>query len=266
MREIFCPFYNGQCRVVYRMKEHYLTKKITPEKPPVNIFTNRSAVLLHELLIRPPEEFRIRNLARQLSLSHGLVQRIITQLVEFGIVESKGVRTAKKYNLVRPGKLLLDWISAYSITNKCTFYNYSSGYSCEEIEKILKRKTKDSSYTLALHYATRIYDFSFTNLSTIELYFNSENERIGLEKKLYLEPEERSYDVLLIKPYYRSILHQTSSKISGYLTASPLLTFLDLYHFPLRGHEQAEYLLKKHPALTHLKKALQQEMNEQRKT
>ncbi|GAB5411664.1 MAG: hypothetical protein ChlgKO_07780 [Chlamydiales bacterium] len=67
--------------------------------------------------------------------------------------------------------------------------------------------------------------------------------RPKLEKKLQLLPKERGYEVLLIEPHYKSLLTQNQN------ASSPLLTFLDLYHFPLRGEEQAEFMAVHIPEL-----------------
>jgi predicted transcriptional regulator len=244
------------------MAKSYLVKKVHPEKPPANIFADKSALLLHSLLhLKEEEKFQIREIARSLSLSHGLVQRVVYQLVHAGIIESEGQRTAKKYRMIRSGKLLRQWISMYSILKKCILYNYASAYSVKEIEKILKAG-KINNHVLALHSATRFYKYSFTNLSTLELYIHSDEDRITLEKKLYLEPQETGYKVLLIKPYYKSILYNNSISHAGMKLSSPILTFLDLYDFPLRGREQAEYLLRKHPALEHLYYSMKNDADE----
>lgn len=76
--------------------------------------------------------------------------------------------------------------------------------------------------------------------------------REKVEKTLQLEPQERGYEVLLIEPYYKSwFLHRVEGS-AGVSICPLLLTFLDLYHFPLRGQEQAEYLAKRAPEMEHL--------------
>ncbi|HQH28633.1 MAG TPA: hypothetical protein PLP17_14645, partial [Oligoflexia bacterium] len=85
-----------------------------------------------------------------------------------------------------------------------------------------------------------------------------ENRR-RLERLLQLEPCDRGYDVLLIEPYYSQIAAARSEKKDGLLVSPPLLTVLDLYHFPLRGQEQAEHMLRRHPALKQLCRAIHKE-------
>lgn len=73
--------------------------------------------------------------------------------------------------------------------------------------------------------------------------------RPQLERKLLLEPQERGYEVLLIEPYYKSLLKNTSDSNLDMNVSPSILTFLDLYHFPLRGQEQAEFLAERLPEL-----------------
>jgi hypothetical protein len=250
------------------MKNQFLVKKVVAKSPAANIFANRSALVLHELLLQRTAEFRVRDLARRLELSHGLVQRVVSELLYIGVVLSEGVRTAKRYRVARPGLLLREWVDSYDISRKCKIYNYSCGFSASDIEsKLHKMKHGRDQYpVVALHSAARAYKCGFTNLQSTELYCSSHKEREKLEELLRLEPRERGYDVLLIEPYYGAIVKQKSERINGLLVSSPILTFLDLYHFPLRGNEQAEHLLFKHPDLQDLGKALREELDERGKS
>lgn len=241
------------------MKSSFLIDRSKGTSPLPNIFANRSALVLHDLLSQPSLEFGVRELARVLGLSHGLVQRVTDQLVRTGIVQTEGLRTAKRYRVSKPGQLLRRWFASYNISEKCRFFTYSSGYAVAEIEARLKqrKKQKDCGAVLALHSAARSYRCSFTNLQSVEIYCREAKDREELERLLRLEPRERGYEVLLIVPYYSSIVQKKSERADGVCVSSPLLTLLDLYHFPVRGEEQAEHLLRRHPALAHLAAALE---------
>lgn len=103
---------------------------------------------------------------------------------------------------------------------------------------------------LALHSSAEAHGCKNTNLQQLELYLMQANIRPKLEKILKLSPKERGYDVLLIEPYYKAMLSQciTQQKDCSktLISCAPaLLTFLDLYHFPLRGIEQAESMAQR---------------------
>ena len=71
-----------------------------------------------------------------------------------------------------------------------------------------------------------------------------------------LEAQERGYVVLLIEPYYKMLLKQNRKDGKEIGICPLLLAFLDLYHFPLRGQEQAEFIAGRAPELKHIYKSL----------
>lgn len=75
------------------------------------------------------------------------------------------------------------------------------------------------------------------------MYLLDSSMRMRLESALQLEPKERGYEVLLIEPYYKTLLKQNQKSGKGISICPFLLTVLDLYHFPLRGQEQAEFII-----------------------
>jgi len=235
------------------MRRSYLTKKINAKGKTPNIFANTSGLLLSKILLGQFEDLSINQLANENGISIGLVHKIVSQLVEEGYVRSEGVRTAKKYKLIKPKELLKKWISSYNITERCRFYTYNIGIDSKEVIKKIKGSKYKNSLALALHSACLEFN-KFTNLDTNEFYLLKEDSRKEIEQFLRLEPVDRGYQVLLIEPYYSRILEDQASITpkSKVLVSPPLLTFLDLYHFPLRGIEQAEFLLKKHIELKKL--------------
>jgi hypothetical protein len=91
-------------------------------------------------------------------------------------------------------------------------------------------------------------------LDTLELYLLDPLIRTQLEKTLLLQPQEKGYEVLLIEPYYKSLLKNSVNQDHP-LNPPVILTFLDLYHFPLRGQEQAEFMAERLPAIRDIYKS-----------
>ncbi|MEI8124185.1 MAG: type IV toxin-antitoxin system AbiEi family antitoxin [Parachlamydiaceae bacterium] len=183
-------------------------------------------------------------------MSLGLVQRVFGALVLKGILLVEGVRTAKKFFLKDPKRLLESWIEHYSIIKKCKLRTYRSGFQDKaELLEAIKKSNLSSKVALALHSAVEAHGYKNTNLNTLELYLLDPLVRPQLEKKLLLEPQERGYEVLLIEPYYKSLLRNTSDLDLNINISPSILTFLDLYHFPLRGQEQAEFMAERLPEL-----------------
>lgn len=212
-----------------------------------NIYANRSALVLDWLLRKggKRETFSLREISGETGVSLGLVQRVLATLIFHGIVETRGVRTAKAFSLKSEAKLLKLWTANYDLLKKSKIWTYSSACSLEELEEILSTSPLKDKIAYALHSAARAMGFSNTNLKTFELYLLEPRVKKQLEKQLKLEPKEKGYDVLLVEPYYRDLLAQAKGEKEEIKRAGLILTYLDLAHFPLRGPEQAQYLLEK---------------------
>jgi len=233
------------------MKGHFLLS--TNEDPAEgNVYADKSALILDWLLRKgiEQESFSIREVAKEVGTSLGLVQRVFKILLLKGLLHEEGVRTEKRFSLKKPKSLLESWLEHYRITKKCTIRTYRSALSGKsEWFKALKQSGLDQHVVLALHSAAEAHGYKNTNLDTLELYVLDPSIRSELESTLKLEPQERGYEVLLIEPYYKTLSKQNTSKEKVIGICPLLLVFLDLYHFPLRGREQAEYIAQRTPEI-----------------
>ncbi len=224
-----------------------------------NIFADKSALIL-EWLLRvglDKEELSIREVAKDIDVSVGLVQRVFSLLVIVGLLKTEGMRTSKRFSFKKPGQLLKSWLQQYNIVKKCKMWTYRSGFQGKaELLDALKKSKLSQKVELALHSAADAHGCKNTNLDTLELYLLDPDVRSKLENVLQLEPQERGYEVLLIEPYYKSLADLGKSTDKNLKVSPALLTFLDLYHFPLRGQEQAEFLAERHPELKRIYKNL----------
>jgi len=213
-----------------------------------NIYADKSALILDWLLQHGADRngFSLREVAKEVVVSVGLVQRVFGILVLKGLLKTEGVRTAKKFFFRKPQLLLESWLSHYSIVKKCKMRSYRSAFQeKEELVEALAKSRLGQKVALALHSAAEAHGYKNTNLNTLELYMLDPSLRTKLEDVLHLEPQERGYEVLLIEPYYASLL-KLGPELDRNINVCPvLLTFLDLYHFPLRGQEQAEFMAER---------------------
>lgn len=224
------------------MKGNFLIKTNRP-RIGVNIYADKSAVVLDWLLTKgiARKGFSIREVCKERKVSIGLVQKVFSQLVSSGILDFEGVRTAKRLFLKNPKLLLENWVNNYRILNKCKVWNYQSGFATkEDLIKALKKSKLQNKISLALHSSAQALKCKNTNLDTLELYLLDKTVKSQIEDALFVEPQENGYQVLLIEPYYKTLLELDQNTNKTIKISPPLLTFLDLYHFPLRGIEQAE--------------------------
>ena len=217
-----------------------------------NIYADKSSLILDWLLKVGigKDGFSLREVAKERGVSIGLVQRVFGVLVSNGILRTEGIRTAKKFFLKRPQLLIKSWLEQYSIVKKCKMRTYRSGLSEKaELFNALKKSKLSQKVSLALHSAAEAQGYRNTNLNALELYVLDPTVRSKLEDALQLELQERGYEVLLIEPYYKSLLDLDMGSDKNISISPFLLTFLDLYHFPLRGREQAEFMAERIPEL-----------------
>lgn len=218
----------------------------------VNVYADKSAVILDWLLREgmSKENFSLREVVKEVGVSIGLVQRVFNILVLKGLLQVEGIRTAKKFFFKKSKELLESWLEHYSIVKKCKIRTYRSALAGKsEWFKALKHSGLDQSVILALHSAAEAHGYKNTNLEALELYLLDPSIRAKLESVLQLEPQERGYEVLLIEPYYKMSLKQNVKKGKDIGISPIILTFLDLYHFPLRGREQAEFIALRAPEI-----------------
>ncbi len=222
-----------------------------------NIYADRSALILDWLLREGVKRqgFSLREVAKEIQVSVGLVQRVFGILVLKGLLQTEGLRTAKKFYFKKSKLLLKSWLDHYSIVKKCKMRTYRSRFSEKaELLDALKKSKLSQKVSLALHSAAEAHGCKNTNLNTLEIYMLDPAVKSKLEDVLQLEPQERGYEVLLIEPYYESLLNLGADSDRSIKICPALLTFLDLYHFPLRGQEQAEFMAERIPELKRIYK------------
>lgn len=109
-----------------------------------NIYADRSALILDWLLREgiKRQGFSLREVAKEIGVSVGLVQRVFGILVLKGLLQIEGIRTAKRFFFKKPKLLLESWLNHYSIVKKCKIRTYHSGLSekAEFLDALKKSK------------------------------------------------------------------------------------------------------------------------------
>lgn len=208
-------------------------------------FNKRGALVSFWLLSEQHENetFSINTIARTLQLGPATVHRVIQQLVYEGWVKTEGFRTLKRFRLTDPRSLLIAWLKDYQILRRSKVLRLAG-------KPVSLHQGMSSGLLPALHNAAKgLFEVSATNLQTSEYYLLNWEKRMSLAQKLNWSEMDRGYEILLLRPYYETVvanrLHDDESRFHH--DAYILLTFLDLFHYPLRGREQAEVLFRRLP-------------------
>lgn len=224
-----------------------------PETVLVDPFSKKGALALFWLLARKGgDEFSVNRTARELGIMPFTVHRVIRTLEYDGIIRARGMGTKKRFYLADPKALMIRWLRHYQFQRKNKLWKFSLS---DPKDFASKRKKFLTSYVLpALHTAAQsVFHVGVTNLSTTEGYVEAGNSARLVREFGFVE-QERGYQVLLIEPYYLELVRRFAKDRTDPVmrSAFAILTFLDLYHFPVRGREQAEALFRKCPALKSL--------------
>ncbi len=236
---------------------------ITPmsNKPHLaNFFSKKGALALFWLFAsqengngRNSQQFSINQIARETGVRPFTVYRIFKELEYEGIIKTHGLRTKKRFCLAEPKELMTRWLLSYQIQKKAVFH----GYRVSDPKNFNKVQNKIIEYegVPALHTAARmIYKARATNLMNAEIYLRPRSSFDKIVHEYKLIELDRGYELLLIEPYYFGLVEHfyLKSKNPIWKAAYALLTFLDLYHFPLRGREQAEVLFRSVPVFRNI--------------
>ncbi len=150
-----------------------------------NIYADRSSLILDWLFrtgLHKEKGFSLREVAQEIAVSLGLVQRVFAILVANGVLRIEGLRTAKRFFFKKPNLLLQSWLEQYSIVKKCKMWTYRTGLrGKEEMLATLKKSPLNRKMVLALHSAAEAHGYKHTNLKTLELYMLDPAIRSQLE-------------------------------------------------------------------------------------
>jgi len=204
-------------------------------------FSDKASLILRVALEERSRSWGVREMAQAAELDPGFVSRMMRELEIRGYF----VKDGRKFKLLDANSLLEDWVSAYDYRK-----NEEQGYFClaDSPGEILDRLRdveghKSPPYALSFQAgANLVAPHSVYN--EVHIYLRDENGRRFLERRLKLREVDKGANVILCYPHYKHSAFHRIHKIDGLWVVSDLQLYLDLYKYPLRGLEQAEYLYK----------------------
>lgn len=203
------------------------------------IFRPVSSRILRALLEEPKKDWKILELSKITKVSLGQTSNVCRWLIdESYLKKDQGV-----YSLTEPGKLLDEWCRNYTYTqNKMSAY-----YSFEQnLEKLIKKvlqisKDKDLEYALTLLSGASLIAPFIRGISTLQMYIADSEEASKWVRLLDLRPVESGSNISIYIPYDEGVFYKTQ-KVDGIKVVGNVQLCLDLYNYPTRGKEQAEFL------------------------
>lgn len=129
-------------------------------------------------------------------------------------------------------------IHDFNLMNNVRAY-FSSEKSIESLlDKLDSTENDVSRYAVTLHAAASLIA-PYVRHSSLHIYVKGREDR--LVKRLDVQPTELGGNVYLVQPYDEGVFYATQ-RIHGVHVVSNVQLYVDLYNYPARGREAAEYL------------------------
>ena len=207
-----------------------------------DLFAPLSSRILRILLVNSEVSWTLSQLSKTAKISIGYVHKIAKTLEEKGYaVRDQDYRL----KLSRPRALLDEWASKYDFTTVNTLHNF---YTFERDPSLFIEKIKDTADRNSLNYALTLHAGAFlvapyVRYTDVHIYIKPIEVNTWKEH-LDLRPVESGGTVMLVEPYDEGVFWGLQ-KINGAKVVSNIQLYVDLFNYPARGKEQAEFLREK---------------------
>lgn len=220
--------------------EKVVDKNPFPEKRKLKtIFKPVSSRILRVLLEKPKKKWKISELSKIAKVSLGQTSNVFRWLID-----EEYLRKDKKYYfLFEPGKLLDEWSQNYLYTQNKMYAYYSFEQDLEKLLKNISQVNKDKNlkYALTLLSGASLVAPFVRGVSGLQMYIGDTVDISKWVRLLNLRPVESGSNISLYIPYDEGVFYKTQ-KIDDIEVVGNIQLYLDLYNYPTRGKEQAEFL------------------------
>ena len=211
------------------------------EKRQRYLFSPVSTRIIRALLIDPKKNWSIKFLSEHTHVSLGYTHRVVEKLLDEKFLHRNNTYRLELHD---PERLLNDWRETYSYTQN-TIHGF---FTFEKNKEMFFKKLVHTTNSYQIQYALTLHSGAsfiapYVRFTDIHFYVFSSSIEI-LKEKLDLRPVESGANLYLIEPYDSGIFlgKQTVNELS---IVSNIQLYLDLYNYPKRGREQAEFLREK---------------------
>ena len=202
-----------------------------------NIFEPKASRILRTLLVDPDRRWTLRGLAGEVSISVGYTHAVVSRLLDSSYVTWTDDRFLMT---IDPKRLLRRWAAynQYDATNR--FIDY---YALErEIDRFIRKLGKIEGHRYALTaLAGASLVAAYARPVDVHFYVRAQGEVTRVARELDLKPVPKGGNVKLVIPYDEGVFYG-SQVVDGVTVVSDVQLYVDLYNYPSRGEEAAQYL------------------------
>ena len=193
----------------------------------------------------------IRNLARLAKLaavSPPLVYRWAAAMERSGYLDRALRRPPVLHNL---DGFLREWRGRYRVTDNEAIpcqpvfgEPVNEAFGKELLDRLRQMPENTEAFAITGHQATRLYRLKHSEAATVHLYVSG--EPAAWLARLRLVPSERaSAPIMLLQPRHPRSVFGGVQRLDAVRVCDLLQIYLDLYHLPDRGREQADFIYER---------------------
>lgn len=211
------------------------------------IFSDKATIVIRAMLSQSDKKWVSRDFEKEFGVGRARAATVLSILRKKGYVG--GIRSGRlSYSVLKNRKRLLDeWLKFYSFElNKTHLYYSPYEDILPRLKDFFETKKLPTDYALTLHTGANLIT-NYVNTPVVYCYLRSEKFNgisLDLRQTLDLKELKKGGNFYLIRPYYKNGVFLNNQTIKGYNVVSNLQLYLDLYSFPQRGRDHAQYLLK----------------------
>lgn len=209
-----------------------------------NPFSDRASLILRTMFDAGPEKvWSVGELAEAAGVSLGLVSYVSSALERRRLIKVQAAGRAKGLRLTDPVAVVEQWTRAYDWkTNTAVAFHAPVG-SPQRFLRRLPEVLEDHRWALTLQAgASLVAPHAAWDLVHLYVDAKSDDGLLEIGQQQGWEPGEGG-KVVLMAPFYKTSVWHGSRRIRDLPVVSDLQLILDLWHYPIRGREQAEHLM-----------------------
>lgn len=211
------------------------------------IFRDKASLVLRYMLKHPDREWVARDFAETLDVGYAWAARVLNQLRRKGYLKGESRGRSASAILRHEKELIREWTRYYEFEQNHHELFYTPDKNIiPKLKSFFQNTNIKEPYAFTLHTGANLTT-NYVRDSNVYLYLNPENYndlKQELRKTFDLKELKQGGNIYIIYPCYKRSVFFNTKNIRGHRVVSNLQLYLDLYHFPQRGKEHAEYLLK----------------------
>jgi len=203
------------------------------------VFSDKASLILREAFKDINKKWGIRELARSIELDPGFVSRIARELEKRNYISYRD----SKLKLQDPESILKDWAYEYDYkkNKEIRFFNMSKSPG-EIIEKLKRLKIPEKiNYAFGFHAGANLIS-PYSVYNEVHIYIRDKDSIKYFSENLKIIEAEEGANLIFLLPFYKQSIFYDIQKKDSLKIVSDIQLYLDLYKYPIRGVEQAEYI------------------------